>query len=118
MENFLPYLTEQKYLNHESLGMFNGHIEIPYLRCALPSSGGKWSNIFSTPLSRFLMFLVDLSDRVSLAEPRQISFFVCALNRSTTSVPTLYVSSVVVDSPKEPPKPPHPLHPQPPPKLS
>ena len=53
------------------------------------ASGGKWSNIFCTPLSRFLMFLSDLSDTVSLDDPRQTSFFVFESNRSTTSVPTL-----------------------------
>jgi hypothetical protein len=35
------------------------------------------------------MFLSDLFERVSLADPRQISFLVFASNRSTTSVPTL-----------------------------
>jgi hypothetical protein len=53
------------------------------------TSGGKWSNIFSTPLLRFLMFLSDLSERVSLDDPRQINVLVCASNRSTTRVPTL-----------------------------
>ena len=56
-----------------------------------------------TPLSRFLIFLSDLSDKVSLADPRHISFLVFESNRSTTSVPTLYVSSVVVASPNPPP---------------
>ena len=51
-------------------------------------SGGKCSNILSTPLLRFLMFLADLADKASLDDPRQISFFVFESNRSTTSVPT------------------------------
>ena len=62
------------------------------------------------------MFLSDLSERVSLADPRQISFFVFESYRSTTSVHTLDVLSVVVESPNPPPN--RPLHPQPPPKLS
>ena len=36
--------------------------------------GGKWLNIFSTLLSSSLMFLSELLERVSLADPRQISF--------------------------------------------
>ena len=51
--------------------------------------GGYFLNIFCTPLSRFLMFLADLLERVSLAEPRQSSSFVFESNMSTTSVPTL-----------------------------
>ena len=52
------------------------------------TSGGKWSNIFRTSKLSFLMFLSDLSDNVSLAEPRQISFLVLVSNRSMTIVPT------------------------------
>src|SRR5437899_3247117 len=52
-------------------------------------SGGKCANIFCTPLSRFLVFLSELLESVSLEEPRQIKFFVLASNRSTTRVPTL-----------------------------
>src|SRR5258708_26718462 len=52
-------------------------------------SGGKCLNIFTTPLLRFLIFLSALPERVSLVEPRQISFFVVVSNRSTTRVPTL-----------------------------
>src|ERR1700722_3528482 len=83
------------------------------------TSGGKWSNIFCTSELSLLMFLSDLSDSVSLAEPRQISFLALVSNRSTTSVPTVYVSSVVVDVPKPSPNPlPQRRQPQPPPKLS
>jgi hypothetical protein len=35
------------------------------------------------------MFLVELFESASLAEPRQISFFLLASKMSTTSVPTL-----------------------------
>jgi hypothetical protein len=63
------------------------------------------------------MFLFDWSDKTSLSDPRQIRFFVFESNKSTTSVPTRYVSWVVVDSPKPSPPPPNLLpHPQPPPK--
>src|SRR6267143_275852 len=51
--------------------------------------GGKCSNIFWTPLSRFLMFLSDLSERVSLDDPLQTMSLVFASNKSTTRVPTL-----------------------------
>ena len=51
------------------------------------------------------MFLSDLFEMVSLADPRQKSFLVFASNKSTTSVPTLYVSSVVVAPPNPPPPP-------------
>jgi hypothetical protein len=54
------------------------------------------------------MFLTDLSDKASLDDPHQTSFFVFESKRSITSVPTLYVSSVVVDSPNPPPSPRHP----------
>jgi len=65
------------------------------------------------------MFLSDLSESVSLAEPRQISLLAPVSNRSTTSVPTLYDYSVVVDVPKPLPNPlPQRRQPQPPPKLS
>src|SRR5229473_2076284 len=75
--------------------------------------GGNFLNIFSTPLSRFLMFLSELLESVSLAFPLQISCLVLVSKRSTTTVPTLYVSVVVVASPKPPP--PKRLQPQPPP---
>src|SRR6266850_451609 len=75
--------------------------------------GGNFLNIFSTPLSRFLMFLLELLESVSLELPLHRSCFVFASNRSTTKVPTLYVSVVVVASPKPPP--PNRLQPQPPP---
>src|ERR1700680_2222555 len=78
--------------------------------------GGNFLNIFSTPLSRFLMFLSELLERVSLSEPLQISCLVLVSKRSTTTVPTLYVSVVVVASPKPPP--PKRRQPQPPPKPS
>src|SRR5215469_2285996 len=100
-----------------------GHVERPsYVLTArpyrsLPVSGGKRSNIFWTSILSFLMFLLDLAERVSLAEPRQISFLVFVSNRSTTSVPTVYVCSVVVAVPKLSPNPPQ-RQPQPPPKLS
>jgi hypothetical protein len=51
-------------------------------------SGGNFLNIFTTPLSRLSMFFSDLSESVSLAEPRQTSFFVAGSDRSTTRVPT------------------------------
>ena len=35
------------------------------------------------------MFLSDLSERVSLADPRQMRVFVFESNKSTTRVPTL-----------------------------
>ena len=50
--------------------------------------GGKCANIFSTPLSRSLMFLEDLLESVSLAEPRHNNCFVLVSKRSTTNVPT------------------------------
>src|ERR1700722_12369927 len=78
--------------------------------------GGNFLNILSTPLSRFLMFLSELLESVSLEEPRQISCLVLVSNRSTTTVPTLYVSVVVVASPKPPA--PKRRQPQPPPKPS
>src|SRR5258707_12002695 len=76
-------------------------------------SGGKCLNILSTPLSRFLMFLSELLERVLLAVPLQISCLVLVSKRSTTTVPTLYVSVVVVASPRPPP--PKRRQPQPPP---
>ncbi len=51
--------------------------------------GGNFLNIFSTPLSRFFMFLSELLESVSLDVPRHRSFFVLASNRSTINVPTL-----------------------------
>jgi hypothetical protein len=81
----------------------------PYFFVAL---GGNCLNILSTPSSRFLMFLLELSESVSLAAPLQISCLVLVLKRSITTVPTLYVSDVVVASPKPPP--PKCLQPQPP----
>ena len=51
--------------------------------------GGKCLNILSAPLSRFLMFLSELLESVSLDVPLQISCLVLASNRSTTNVPTL-----------------------------
>src|ERR1700730_17536518 len=78
--------------------------------------GVNFLNIFSTPLSRFLMFLSELLERVSLSELLQISCLVLVSKRSTTTVPTLYVSVVVVASPKPPP--PKRRQPQPPPKPS
>src|SRR5437764_14998519 len=53
------------------------------------ASGGKCSNILFTPLSRFLMFVSDLLERVPLDDPRQIRVLVLASSRSTTKVPTL-----------------------------
>src|SRR6266404_1889569 len=78
--------------------------------------GGKCLNILSTPLSKFLMFLSALLESVSLEVPLQISCFVLVSKRSTTTVPTVYVSVVVVASPKPPP--PKRLQPQPPPNPS
>src|SRR5260370_15254735 len=78
--------------------------------------GGKCLNILATPLSRFLMFLSELLESVSLEAPLQISCFVLASKRSTTTVPTLSVSVLVVASPKPPP--PNRRQPQPPPKPS
>src|SRR5580692_1317922 len=82
-------------------------------------SGGNFLNIFSTPLSRFSMFLSELLESVSLELPLHTNCFVFASKKSTTKVPTLYVSVVVVASPI-PPKPPPPnlLQPQPPPNPS
>jgi len=56
---------------------------------AFEGAGGYFWNIFSTPLSRFLMLFLDLLDSVSLVEPRQISFLVLVSKRSMTKVPTL-----------------------------
>src|SRR5580704_9776850 len=78
--------------------------------------GGKCLNILSTLSLRFLMFLSELSESVSLAAPLQISCLVFVSKRSTTTVPTLYVSVVVVASPNPPP--PKRLQPQPPPSPS
>ena len=89
------------------------HVERRYF---FEEPGGNCLNIFSTPLSRFLMFLSELLESVSLEVPLQISCFVLVSKRSTTTVPTLYVSVVVVASPKPPP--PNRLQPQPPPNPS
>src|ERR1700730_2357681 len=78
--------------------------------------GGNCLNIFSTPLSRFLMFLLELLESVSLVVPLQINCLVLVSKRSTTTVPTLYVSVVVVASPNPPP--PNRRQPQPPPNPS
>src|SRR5277367_2300179 len=78
--------------------------------------GGNCLSNFSTPLFRFWMFLLELLEIVSLELPLHTSRFVFVSNRSTTNVPTLYVSVVVVASPKPPP--PKPLQPQPPPNPS
>src|SRR5271170_187376 len=85
----------------------------PYF-CEEP--GGNCLSNFSTPLFRFWMFLLELLEIVSLELPLHTSCFVFVSNRSTTNVPTLYVSVVVVASPKPPP--PKPLQPQPPPNPS
>src|SRR5947209_542152 len=53
------------------------------------ASGGKGLNIFSTPLLRFLMFLSELLDSVSLDELRQTSSFDSVSNRATTRLPTV-----------------------------
>src|ERR1700757_4130659 len=74
------------------------HVLLPYF----DAPGGNFLNIFSTPLSRFLMFLLELLESVSLELPLHSSCLVFASNRSTTKVPTLYVSVVVVASPKPP----------------
>src|SRR5258708_20456547 len=78
--------------------------------------GGNCLNILSTPLSRFLMFLLELLESVSLELPLQISCLVFVSKRSTTTLPPLYVSVVVLTSPKPPP--PKRLKPQPPPNPS
>src|SRR5271154_4977505 len=78
--------------------------------------GGNCLSNFSTPLFRFWMFLLELLEIVSLELPLHTSRFVFVSNRSTTNVPTLYVSVVVVASPKPPP--PKPPQPQPPPNPS
>ena len=56
---------------------------------AFGAFGGKCLNIFSTPLSRFFVFLFGLLESVSLAELRQINFSVFASKRSISKVPTL-----------------------------
>src|SRR5258705_12066970 len=66
-------------------------------------SGGNCLNNFSTPLSRFLMFLSELLESVSLEVPLQRSFFVLVLNRASTNVPTLHVSVVSVAAAGLPP---------------
>src|SRR5579862_3315618 len=53
--------------------------------------GGKFLNIFSTSLSMFWIFLLELLDSVSLELPLQTSCLVFASNKSTTRVPTVYV---------------------------
>src|SRR5580704_8397515 len=56
-------------------------------RCAcyfFEEPGGNCLNIFCTPLSRFLMFLSELLDSVSLDAPLQISCLVLLSKRSTT----------------------------------
>jgi hypothetical protein len=62
----------------------------------------EWLNILFTPLSSSLMFLSELLESVSLTDPRQINFLLFASKMSTTRVPTLYVSTVVVASPNPP----------------
>jgi len=54
----------------------------------LQIDGGKWSNIFSTDLSRSFNALAGLSGTVSVADPRQISLLLLLSNMSTTREPT------------------------------
>src|SRR5258708_37013218 len=65
--------------------------------------GGKCSNIFWTPLSRFLMFLSDLSERMSLDDPLQTRSLFFASYKSTTKSPTCALSTLVVSCPWHPP---------------
>ena len=51
--------------------------------------GGKCSNILRTFLSKLLMFLSGLVERVFVETPSQIRFLLSPSNISTTSVPTL-----------------------------
>ena len=55
---------------------------------SLQIDGGKWSNIFSTDLSRSFNALAGLSGTVSVADPRQISLLLLLSNMSTTREPT------------------------------
>ena len=69
-----------------------GVLDSPKSLCAKGAGyalGGNSLNNFSTLLSKFLMFLLELLDKVLLAEPRHSRVFVFLSKRSTTSVPTL-----------------------------
>src|SRR5216684_8536558 len=64
------------------------HVSLAYF---LEESGGKFLNIFTTSLSIFWMFLLELLDSVSLELPLHTNCFVFASKRSPTHVPYLYV---------------------------
>lgn len=67
-------------------------------------------NILLVALSTFLMFFSGLSEISSLAVPRKSRALDLALKMSTTSVPTRYSDSVVVEVPIPMP-PPQPRYP-------
>src|SRR5271157_238595 len=56
--------------------------------------GGYPLNSLATALSRVLMFLLELSEMVSVAEPRHSNFFCFASEISTTNVPS-FVTQVL-----------------------
>ena len=64
--------------------------------------GGKCLNIVVTSFESFAEFFSGLPVRLSLALPRQSSCFVGDSKISTTNVPTLVTSVVVVDMPNLP----------------
>src|SRR5258708_18895848 len=78
-------------------------------RQPLAACGGKFLNIFATPLSKCFSFFSALLETRPSAPPRPINFFSFASYMSTTRVPSLDSFSVVVSSP--PPPHPRPLHP-------
>src|SRR6202166_1245756 len=69
---------------------------------SLQIDGGKWSNIFSTDLSRSFNALAGLSGTVSVADPRQISLLLLLSNMSTTRAPPSVLSTYVLASPHPP----------------
>src|SRR5271168_3376604 len=82
--------------------------------CLAQFDGGKCLNMVATSFESFVEFFSGLPVRLSLALPRQRSCFVGDSKISTTNVPTLVTSVVVVDMPIPPP----PRHLQPPPNPS
>src|SRR6266446_6894766 len=58
--------------------------------------GGNFLNIFSIALLSFWAVFSGLSGIVPVAVPRQITCLVLVSNKSTMSVPTVYVSGIVV----------------------
>src|SRR5262245_41921927 len=101
------FVPSRRLRDGRRYSVFLGHSRISPISyrafVLLAGSGGKCSNIFCTLFSSFLMLRSDLEETVSLADPRQTSILALVSNTSITSVPTVYVSSVVVAVPNPPP---------------